>query len=138
MSTPTHWDELNRSQQRLMIRLYGCGTVRNQDPEAIAHLYDCGFISDEGELTTLGSRCSLVPFGGNKLVPSGARHSPRRHRMRAVTRGCSQRNARPRIFTGRSNAISVIALHHFIVRRILSRYGDCGLGQTLTRSRNFK
>ena len=54
MSTPTNWDELNRSQQRLMIRLYGCGTVRNQDPKAIAHLYDCGFISDEGELTTLG------------------------------------------------------------------------------------
>jgi hypothetical protein len=56
MSTSTHWDELNRSQQRLMIRLYGCGTVRNQDPEAIAHLYDCGFINDEGELTTLGTQ----------------------------------------------------------------------------------
>jgi hypothetical protein len=54
MSTSTHWDELNRSQQRLMIRLYGCGTVRNQEPEAIARLYDCGFINDEGELTTLG------------------------------------------------------------------------------------
>jgi hypothetical protein len=56
MSTATHWDELNRSQQRLMIRLYGGGTVRNQEPEAIAHLHSRGFVSDEGELTTLGAQ----------------------------------------------------------------------------------
>jgi hypothetical protein len=56
MSTTTHWDDLNRSQQRLMIRLYGGGTVRQQDPEAIAHLHGCGFIGDAGELTTLGAQ----------------------------------------------------------------------------------
>jgi hypothetical protein len=84
MSTTTHWDDLNRSQQRLMIRLYGGGTVRKQDPEAIAHLHGCVFVGDAGVLTTLGRRSSWVPFAGSKRISDCARRALRKHLPRVV------------------------------------------------------
>jgi len=54
MPVTTRWDELSRLEQRLIMRLYGGGSVRNQNPEAITHLHGCGLIGDQGELTTSG------------------------------------------------------------------------------------
>jgi hypothetical protein len=48
------WDELTRSEQRLLIRLFGCGTLRNQDPKAIEQLHRRALIDDDGALTTSG------------------------------------------------------------------------------------
>lgn len=39
MPATTLWDELTRSEQRLLIRLFGCGSLRNQDPKAIERLH---------------------------------------------------------------------------------------------------
>jgi hypothetical protein len=50
----THWDELSRSEQRLLIRLFGCGSLRNQDPKIIEQLRRRALIDDEGALTTSG------------------------------------------------------------------------------------
>jgi hypothetical protein len=54
MPATTHWDELTRSEQRLLIRLYGGGTVRNQDPKAIEDLHRRDLVDDEGKITALG------------------------------------------------------------------------------------
>jgi hypothetical protein len=60
MPAMTDWDELSRLEQRLIMRLYGGGSVRNQSLEAIAHLHGCGLISDEGELTTSGVQVFMI------------------------------------------------------------------------------
>jgi hypothetical protein len=54
------WDELTRTEQRLLIRLFGCGSLRNQDPKAIEGLYQRGLIDDEGALTPPG----MMVFAG--------------------------------------------------------------------------
>ena len=48
------WDELTRSEQRLLIRLCGGGSLRNQNAEDIDGLRRCGFIDDEQKLSMPG------------------------------------------------------------------------------------
>ncbi len=50
----TPWDELTRSEQRLLIRLFGGGSVRNQNVEAIESLRQRGLIDDEQNLSMPG------------------------------------------------------------------------------------
>jgi hypothetical protein len=71
MPATTIWDELTRSEQRLLIRLFGCGSLRNQDPRAIERLHRCGLIDDEGALTSQGM-----------LVFAGALHQHRAEAQR--------------------------------------------------------
>jgi hypothetical protein len=47
--------ELTRSEQRLLIRLFGYGSLRNQDPKAIEGLHRRSLIDDQGALTAQGS-----------------------------------------------------------------------------------
>jgi hypothetical protein len=60
MPATTIWDEMTRSEQRLLIRLFGCGSLRNQDPKAIEGLYRSGLINNEGALSTQG----MMVFAG--------------------------------------------------------------------------
>jgi hypothetical protein len=48
------WDELTRSEQRLLIRLFGGGSLRNQNAEDIEGLRRRGFIDDEQNLSMPG------------------------------------------------------------------------------------
>jgi hypothetical protein len=60
MPATTLWDELTRSEQRLLIRLFGGGSLRNQDPKAIERLHQRGLIDNEGALTSQG----MMVFAG--------------------------------------------------------------------------
>jgi hypothetical protein len=48
------WDELTRSEQRLLIRLFGGGSVQNQNAADIEGLRRRGFINDEQNLSLPG------------------------------------------------------------------------------------
>jgi hypothetical protein len=48
------WDALTRSEQRLLIRLFGGGSVRNQNVADIDGLRRRGFIDDEQKLSMPG------------------------------------------------------------------------------------
>jgi hypothetical protein len=48
------WDELTRSEQRLLIRLFGGGSLRNQNAADIEGLRRRGFIDDEQNLSQPG------------------------------------------------------------------------------------
>jgi hypothetical protein len=48
------WDELTRSEQRLLIRLFGGGSLRNQNAADIEGLRRRGFIDDEQKLSMPG------------------------------------------------------------------------------------
>jgi|SRR5450755_454927 hypothetical protein len=72
MPASTLWDELTRTEQRLLIRLFGCGSLRNQDPKAIEGLDRRGLIDNEGALTSQGM-----------MVFAGALHQ---HRVEAQRR----------------------------------------------------
>jgi hypothetical protein len=48
------WDELTRSEQRLLIRLFGGGSVRNQNAADIEGLRRRGFVNDEQKLSLPG------------------------------------------------------------------------------------
>jgi hypothetical protein len=48
------WDELTRSEQRLLIRLFGGGSVRNQSTGDIEGLRQRGLINDEQKLSLPG------------------------------------------------------------------------------------
>jgi hypothetical protein len=48
------WDELTRSEQRLLIRLFGGGSLRNQNAADIEGLRQRGFIDDEQNLSMPG------------------------------------------------------------------------------------
>lgn len=48
------WDELTRLEQRLLIRLFGGGSLRNQNAAAIEGLRRRGFIDDEQNLSMPG------------------------------------------------------------------------------------
>jgi hypothetical protein len=50
----TPWDELTRSEQRLLIRLFGGGSLRNQNAADIEGLRQRGFIDDEQNLSMPG------------------------------------------------------------------------------------
>jgi hypothetical protein len=47
------WDELSRSEQRILLKLYGGGTLRANDPAETAQLRSDGLI-DENGLTPAG------------------------------------------------------------------------------------
>ena len=48
------WDELTRSEQRLLIRLFGGGSLRNQNPEDVEGLSRRGLVDDEQNLSVPG------------------------------------------------------------------------------------
>jgi hypothetical protein len=48
------WDELTRSEQRLLIRLFGGGSVRNQNAADIEGLRQRGLVNDEQNLSLPG------------------------------------------------------------------------------------
>jgi hypothetical protein len=48
------WDELTRSEQRLLIRLFGGGSVRNQKAADIEGLRQRGLVNDEQNLSLPG------------------------------------------------------------------------------------
>jgi hypothetical protein len=48
------WDELTRKEQRLLIRLFGGGSLRNQKAADIEGLSRRGFIDDEQNLSVPG------------------------------------------------------------------------------------
>jgi hypothetical protein len=48
------WDELTRSEQRLLIRLFGGGSLRNQNPEAVEGLCRRGLVDEEQNLSVPG------------------------------------------------------------------------------------
>jgi len=48
------WDELTRSEQRLLIRLFGGGSVRNQNAADIEGLRRRGLVNDEQNLSLPG------------------------------------------------------------------------------------
>jgi hypothetical protein len=48
------WDELTRPEQRLPIRLFGGGSLRNQNAADIEGLSRRGFIDDEQNLSIPG------------------------------------------------------------------------------------
>jgi hypothetical protein len=48
------WDELTRSEQRLLTRLFGGGSVRNQNAADIEGLRRRGFVNDEQKLSLPG------------------------------------------------------------------------------------
>ena len=48
------WDELTRSEQRLLIRLFGGGSVRNQNAADIDGLRRRGFIDNDQKLSMPG------------------------------------------------------------------------------------
>ena len=48
------WDELTRSEQRLLIRLFGGGSTRNQNAADIDGLRRRGFIDDDQKLSMPG------------------------------------------------------------------------------------
>ena len=53
MSPPIEWNELSRPQQWLLMRLYGGGSLRNQNPEIITALQQIELI-EEDHLSDLG------------------------------------------------------------------------------------
>jgi hypothetical protein len=48
------WDELTRSQQRMLIRLFGGGSLRNQNAADIEGLRQRGYIDDAQNLSMPG------------------------------------------------------------------------------------
>jgi len=48
------WDELTRSEQRLLIRLFGGGSLRNQNAEDIEDLCRRGLVDDDQNLSVPG------------------------------------------------------------------------------------
>ena len=50
----THWDELTRQEQRLLIRLFGGGSLRNQNAADIEGLRQRGLVDNELNLSLPG------------------------------------------------------------------------------------
>jgi hypothetical protein len=48
------WDVLTRSEQRLIVKLFGGGSLRNESAVTIGELGVRGLIDDNGQLTTKG------------------------------------------------------------------------------------
>jgi hypothetical protein len=54
MAETAGWDELTRSEQRLLIKLFGGGTTRNDRPAAVEGLRCRGFLDENNKLSMLG------------------------------------------------------------------------------------
>jgi hypothetical protein len=50
----TYWDELTRSEQRLLVRLFGGGSLRNQNAADIEELRRRGLVDEELNLSMPG------------------------------------------------------------------------------------
>jgi hypothetical protein len=48
------WDELTRTEQRLLIRLFGGGSLRNQNAADIQSLFRRGLVDDKQNLSVPG------------------------------------------------------------------------------------
>ena len=54
------WSSLTRHEQKLMARLYGGGSTRNQDPAVISGLRDLGLIDANGLSPSGKDLCKLL------------------------------------------------------------------------------
>jgi hypothetical protein len=67
------WDELTRSEQRLLIRLFGGGSLRNQNADAVAGLCRRGLVDDEQNLSVPGLLVLTLAMRRKQTVaPRGA------------------------------------------------------------------
>jgi hypothetical protein len=48
------WAELTRLEQRLLIKLFGCGSTRNEEPAVVEGLFARGLLDDNHELSKAG------------------------------------------------------------------------------------
>jgi hypothetical protein len=48
------WAELTRLEQRLLIKLFGCGSTRNEEPAVVEGLRARGLLDDNRELSKAG------------------------------------------------------------------------------------
>ena len=54
MAETAAWDGLTRSEQRLLIKLFGGGTTRNENPTVVDGLRSRGLVDESDELSILG------------------------------------------------------------------------------------
>ncbi len=54
MSRTAEWDDLTRFEQRLMIKLFGGGSVRKENPTVVDELRARGFVDENNELALRG------------------------------------------------------------------------------------
>ena len=54
MATATSWDHLTRPEQRLIIKLFGCGSARGERPEVVDALRFRGLLDENSELSMAG------------------------------------------------------------------------------------
>jgi hypothetical protein len=54
MSEATGWDELTRFEQRALIKLFGGGSLRNDDPAIAGELRTRGFVDEHNALAMPG------------------------------------------------------------------------------------
>lgn len=54
MPEATGWDELTRFEQRALIKLFGGGSLRNDDPAIAKELRARGFVDENDALTMPG------------------------------------------------------------------------------------
>jgi hypothetical protein len=54
MSEAAVWDELTRFEQRALIKLFGGGSLRREDPAIIDELRARGFIDENNDLSMPG------------------------------------------------------------------------------------
>jgi hypothetical protein len=48
------WDDLARAEQRLLIKLFGGGTTRRDNPSVVESLRRCGFVDESDRLSMPG------------------------------------------------------------------------------------
>jgi hypothetical protein len=51
-----NWDDLDRLEQRLLIKLFGGGSTRYDDPVVVERLRRRGFVDDNNQLSMPGLR----------------------------------------------------------------------------------
>jgi hypothetical protein len=54
MVEATIWAQLNRPEQRLLIKLFGCGSTRNEEPAVVEGLCARGLLDENHELSKAG------------------------------------------------------------------------------------
>jgi hypothetical protein len=54
MSRTAEWNDLTRCEQRLLIKLFGGGSVRKENPTVVDELRARGFVDDNNELALPG------------------------------------------------------------------------------------
>jgi hypothetical protein len=54
MSRTAEWNDLTRFEQRLLIKLFGGGSVRKENPTVVDELRARGFVDDNNELALPG------------------------------------------------------------------------------------